>query len=142
MTRFSLAALVGLVAMLGACGNTAEVRYKVTVEVDDMGTHRSGTSVWSFKLSEPTVALASPYDAEFKGEAVAVDLGNRQVLFALLKDENGGLGTVQLWPEHLFKDLTSGSERIATSGKPLRTKGFPESFRAFARRFRILASHL
>jgi hypothetical protein len=98
--------------MLGACGNPAEVRYKVTVEVDDNGTHRSGWSVWSFRLSKPTVALASPYDAKFRGEAVAVDLGNQQVLFALLKDENGGLGTVQMWPEHLFKDLTRGSERI------------------------------
>jgi hypothetical protein len=123
--------------MLGACGNTAEVRYKVTVEVDDMGTHRSGTSVWSFKLSEPTVALASPYDAEFKGEAVAVDLGNRQVLFALLKDENGGLGTVQLWPEHLFKDLTSGSERIRNIRQTASNEGVSRELP----RFRPAISH-
>jgi hypothetical protein len=98
--------------ILGACGNTAEVRYKVTVEVDDNGTDRSGSSVMSFRLSKPTVALAHPYDGEFKGEAVAVDLGNRQVLFALLVDEDGGMGTVAMWPETVFEHLTSGSERI------------------------------
>jgi hypothetical protein len=112
MTRFGLAALVGLSLMSGACGNSAEVRYKVTVEVDDRGTSRSGSSVMSFKLLKPTVALVSPYNAEFKGEAVAVDLGNRQVLFALLKDENGNSGTVQMWPEKVFENLSSGSERI------------------------------
>ena len=101
-----------LAVMFGACGNSAEVRYKVTVEVDDNSTHRSGSSVLSFKLIKPTVALVSPYDAEFKGEAVAVDLGNQQVLFALLIDEKGDTGTVQMWPEHLFEDLGSGSERI------------------------------
>ena len=98
--------------MLGACGNSAEVRYKVTVEVDDRGTTRSGSSVMSFKLFKPDVALVSPYNAEFRGEAVAVDLGNGQVLFALLKDEKGNLGTVQMWPEKVFDDLGSGSERI------------------------------
>ena len=84
MIRFGWAALAGLSLMSGACSNSAEVRYKVTVEVDDRGTARSGSSVMSFKLLKPTVALVSPYNAEFKGEAVAVDLGNRQVLFALL----------------------------------------------------------
>ena len=98
--------------ILVACGNSAEIRYKVTVEVEDNGAHRSGSSVMSFKLSKPTVPLASPYDAEFKGQAVAVDLGRRQVLFALLKDESGDLGTVPMLPERVFADLTSGSERV------------------------------
>ena len=107
-----MAAVAGLFMMLGACGNSAEIRYRVTVEVDDNGAHRSGSSVMSFTLSKPTVALASPYDAEFKGEAVAVDLGGEQVLFALLKDESGDLGTVPMLPEKVFADLTSGSERV------------------------------
>ena len=112
MTRFGLVAIAGLSVIMGACDNSAEVRYKVTVDVDDRGTARSGSSVMSFKLLKPDLALVSPYNAEFKGEAVAVDLGNRQVLFALLKDEKGNLGTVQMWPEKLFDDLSSGSERI------------------------------
>jgi len=104
--------MAGLSLFLGACDNSAEVRYKVTVEVEDRGTARSGSSVMSFKLIKPDVALVSPYNAEFKGEAVAVELANGQVLFALLKDEKGNLGTVQMWPEKVFDDLGSGSERI------------------------------
>ena len=112
MSRLGVAALAGLAVMLGACGNSAEVRYKVTVEVDDQGTPRSGSSVMSFKLLKPQVALVSPYNAEFHGEAVAVELGGGQILFALLKDEKGDLGTVQMWPEKVFEDLGSGTERI------------------------------
>ena len=98
--------------MLGACSNAAEVRYKVSVEVDENGAQRSGSSVMSFKLMKPTVALASPYDAKFKGEAVAVELGNGQTLFALLKNENGEPTAFPMVPENLFRDLTTGSERI------------------------------
>ena len=98
--------------ILGACSNSAEVRYKVTVEVDDNGTPRAGSSVMSFALSKPTVALVSPYNAEFRGEAVAVDLGNGRTLFALLVDEKGDGGGIQMLPERLFKDLSSGSERV------------------------------
>ena len=118
MTRLRFAVLTVLAlavvfaVMFAAYGSSAEVRYKVTVEIDDNGTHRSGSSVLSFKLIKPTVALVSAYDAEFKGEAIAVDLQNQQVLFALLIDANGDAGTLQLWPEHLFEDLGSGSERI------------------------------
>ena len=97
---------------LAACDTDAEVRYKVTVEVDDNGIHRAGSSVMSFKLMKPTVALVSPYNAKFKGEAVAVELGDQQLLLALLVDEKGHSGTVQMWPERRFEDLSSGSERI------------------------------
>lgn len=112
MARCGLTALAGIAMVLGACSRPAEVRYKVNVEVDDNGTHRSGSSVWSFQLRKPTLALASPYDAKFKGEAVAVDLGNDNVLFALLVDEDGNSSTGKMWPERLFEDLSSGSERI------------------------------
>lgn len=112
MKRVPWAALAGSALLAAACTNPSEVRYKVSVEVDDNGTTRSGSSVWSFKLSKPTLALASPYDAAFKGEAVAVDLDNGNVLFALLIDEEGNEATGKMWPEHLFKDLSSGSERV------------------------------
>jgi hypothetical protein len=107
--------LAGIAAavLLSGCGNTAEVRYKVIVEVDDNGTRRSGASVWSFALSKPTVALATPYDAKFRGEAVEVDLGGGRRLFALLIGEDSNESTVQMWPEHLFRDLSSErSERV------------------------------
>ncbi|HEX8061744.1 MAG TPA: hypothetical protein VF535_00865 [Allosphingosinicella sp.] len=113
VSRLGLATLVGLAVSLTGCGSSAEVRYKVIVEIDDNGVARSGSSVWSFALAKPTVALASPYDAKFKGEAVEVDLGAGRTLYALLVGEDGDKGTVQLWPEHLFKDLSSArSDRI------------------------------
>lgn len=102
----------GLAMVLSACSNNAEVRYKVTVEVDDNGMQRTGSSVMSFALSKPTVALVSPYNAKFRGEAVAVDLGNGRTLFALLVDEQGDGGGIQMLPERLFRDLSSGSERV------------------------------
>ena len=112
MRALWVAFAAGLAMILGACSNSAEVRYKVTVEVDDNGTQRTGSSVMSFALSKPTVALVSPYNAEFEGEAVAVDLGNGRTLFALLKDEHGDGAAMQMLPERLFKDLSSGSERV------------------------------
>mgnify|MGYP003576996554 CR=1 FL=1 len=108
MKRLGLAALLGAASLISGCSNAAEVHYRVTVEIEDNGERRSGSSVWSWKLSEPTVALASAYDGEFRGEAVAVDIGDG-VLFALLRDEDNNPGTVQMWPERLFADLGSGS---------------------------------
>jgi hypothetical protein len=112
MANGRLAVATGLAMILGACSNSAEVRYKVTVEVDDNGTHRTGSSVMSFALSKPTVALVSPYDAKFRGEAVLVDLGGDRTLFALLVDEEGDGAGIRMLPERLFKDLSSGSERV------------------------------
>jgi hypothetical protein len=106
--------MAGLALTLAGCGNSAEVRYKVTVEVDDNGTARSGASVWSFGLSKPTVALASPYDARFRGEAVEVDLGGGRALYALLIGEAAHESEGQMWPERLFGDLGSHrSDRVA-----------------------------
>lgn len=117
MKPFRIMAIVGTM-MLGACGGPSEVRYKVIVEVDDNGSARSGASVWSFELGKPTVALASPYDARFKGEAVQVNLGGQRTLFALIRDEENDPGTVQMWPESLFEYLGSGTgDRVANLRK-------------------------
>lgn len=113
VSRLGLAALVGLAVSLSGCGNSVEVRYKVIVDVDDNGVTRSGFSVWSFTLSKPTLALATAYDAKFRGEAVEVDLGGGRTLYALLADRDNSQSTVQMWPEHLFEDLSSErSERV------------------------------
>jgi hypothetical protein len=84
---------------------SAEVRYKVTVEVEDNGVLRKGSSVWSWRLGEPLLALGSPYSGKFKGEAVAVDLANGPTLFAILKDADGGEGSMMMIPERLFGDI-------------------------------------
>ena len=113
MSWLRLAALAALALSLAGCGNSAEVRYKVIVEVDDNGVTRSGASVWSFAIRKPTAALATPYDADFRGEAVEVDLGGGRTLYALLVGERGEESMVQMWPEHLFQDLSSErSDRI------------------------------
>jgi hypothetical protein len=103
---FGVTVLLGaLVLALGGCGssggadtNSAEVRYKVTVEVDTPQGVRSGSSVWSWRLSRPTLALASAYDGKFSGEAVAVDLPNGKTLFALVSGQ-------ELIPERQFPEL-------------------------------------
>lgn len=115
MTRLRAILCAGLGIAAAACGDSAELRYKVTVEIDAGGTPRSGSAVWSRTLKEPTVALARPHDGEFVAEAVPVDLGNGRVLFALLRGEDGDEGTVQMWPEHLFRDVGPGlSDRIGS----------------------------
>jgi hypothetical protein len=110
--------LAALALTIGGCGNTAEVRYKVTVEVDDSGTRRSGSSVMSFKLSEPTVALGTAYNSQFLGEAVDVDLGGGRTLYALLVGETNDEAMVKMWPELLFGEAGPGqSDRIKSIRK-------------------------
>lgn len=94
--------------LLAACGNSAEVRYRVSVEVKEGNTHRSGSSVWSWKLNEPSAALATPYSGRFRGEAVAVPLSGGRTLYALLRDWDGNEGMPMLIPERLFGDLGRG----------------------------------
>ena len=78
-------------------------------------------------MSKPTLALASPYDAKLKGEAVAVDLGSDKVLFALLVDEDGNSSTGTMWPERLFEDLEFRiRSQSATSDGLLLKRGFRE----------------
>ena len=90
--------LLGAVTLtvLSACGpsrqDTAELRYRLTVEVDTPQGLRSGSSVIAVK------AVRNPdwvnpegrgNRASFIGEAAAVDLPGGRTLFALLNIENG-----------------------------------------------------
>jgi hypothetical protein len=49
--------------------------------------------------------LASPYNGKFQGEAVAVELGDGQTLFAILRGGDDDQGAVQMIPERLFGDI-------------------------------------
>lgn len=98
----------GSALLLAGCDllrGAAEVRYRVTVEVVSGGELRSGSSVWSWRLSKPDVPLATPYDGEFYGEAVAVDLANGRTLFAILRGADGNRGMAELLPERWFGDI-------------------------------------
>ena len=93
----TLAALCVLGFFLTGCNRPAEVRYRVTVEVNDRGTIRSGSSVWSFALAKSMLPLASRYNARFRGDAVAVEIPGRGTLFALVD-------SAAMYPENLFGD--------------------------------------
>ncbi len=103
--------------LVSGCNRSAEVRYRVTVEVNDRGVVRSGSSVWAFTLSKSVLPLASAYNPRFRGEAVAVDLPGRGTLFALLSE------TGKMYPENLFGDFRrprSGPPRFASRVEDLR----------------------
>lgn len=98
MTRTARAAmLIGLpLVLLGSCSNAAVVRYRMTVAVRTPHGVRTGSSVWEWRLSRPTVALATAYDGNFRGEAVAVDLAPGKTLFALIRGEDGSSSYAEL----------------------------------------------
>jgi hypothetical protein len=96
ISRRAFAAMMTFGALLalpacGASGNDLPTyRYRLTVEVETPEGVKSGSSV-----IEVSAALAGKYSIpdpgklsiQYTGEAVAVDLGQRGVLFALLRSE-------------------------------------------------------
>jgi hypothetical protein len=94
---------IGAGMLIAGCSRPAEVHYRVTVDVNDHGVIRSGSSVWSFALAKSMLPIASPYNYRFRGEAIAVDLPGRGTLFALVKN-------VEMYPEYLFGDLQSSRQ--------------------------------
>lgn len=81
-----LVSVVGMIALLESRKRTRRTpRYRLTLEAETPEGLRSGSSV-----VEVTFAQQSPFDSgvvwsrSFRGEATAVDLGARGVLFALL----------------------------------------------------------
>lgn len=87
------ALVVAFVLLLGGCGfdSTPAYRYRLTVEVETPEGRRSGSSV----IEVDTRAVRSAMDPgsvgasiRLRGEAVTVDLGERGMLFALLRSDN------------------------------------------------------
>lgn len=126
MSRRGALSLFGALAggtMLGGCAwawlrRDPEVRYRVTVAVDTPQGARSGSSVWSWTLKKPTVALVSAYDGVFQGEAVAVDLPGGRTLFAILRGMDGNSGMAELMPERLFGDIGRSARGEPTRHSP------------------------
>ncbi len=101
-----LLVFAAVAALTAGCGpSSAEVRYRVTVDIDDNGVTRSGSSVWSASVRRPTLALGSRYDSSFQGEAVAVELKDGRHAFALLVAGNGS-DYASAVPLILFGDAT------------------------------------
>lgn len=116
--RILLGGLVGgAVAMMGGCGGmsgASEVRYRVVVTIEGAGKQASGSGVWSWRLSRPDVALATPYDGKFAGESIVVDLPSGKTIYALLRGAGGDLDMASLLPERVFGDIGR-----STRGEPL-----------------------
>lgn len=94
-TLLCSAICLGAVAILPACNASGHelptYRYRLTVEVDTPEGLKSGSSVIEVRTElagKVKLPDANGLRIEFKGEAVAVDLGPRGVLFALLRSES------------------------------------------------------
>jgi hypothetical protein len=59
-----------------------EIRYRITIEVETPQGIRKGSSVWSTRLRK--VPIVGGHTTDFRGEAIAVELPNNQVLFGLI----------------------------------------------------------
>jgi hypothetical protein len=81
-----------------------EYRYRLTVEIDTPEGVKTGSSV-----IEVNKLTASTVRTKLKGEAVAVDLGKRGTMFALLRSErdNGWAGRIM---QMLVTDPRDGSD--------------------------------
>jgi hypothetical protein len=102
-----LAAYLFAILTLAGCNRSVEVRYRITIEVMDHGSMRSGSGVWSVTVTRG--ALGS-YESQLRGEAVVVDLGARGRMFAVMAGRSkNGLPTspdhMALLPEVLFGDV-------------------------------------
>lgn len=107
-----LGIFLGIIAGLftSACGfSSDEVRYRLTVEVETPEGLKTGSSVMGFKLAR---GFPQPYQSSFRGEAVAVDLGQRGQLFMLL-------GKTAMLPEYVFRrtGLLSGMPKEKRSNR-------------------------
>lgn len=83
-------------------------RYRLVVEVDDKGVLRSGASVIEIIRDKGYNGIGG----KVRGEAVAVDLGDGQVLFALLSGPRGGADWPVVMPHHAFAEQLGGDSMV------------------------------
>lgn len=106
---------IGLIMETG-CGSaqgSASVHYRITVEVDDNGTIRSGSNVWESEVVGTGLArgpMHSSGQSYLRGDAVTVQIPGRGTLFALLSERgpDGDFiheGQLAAIPEALFGDF-------------------------------------
>lgn len=117
--RFFMASL--MLALVAACGvqDYSEYRFRMTVEVDTPEGLRTGSSVYQVSAWNTGSMLpdASKRGWNVQGDAVAVDLPNGQMLFALLKTsaihgDLAGLSMTALDPS-FNNDVVESAARLA-----------------------------
>ena len=81
--------LLGVYGCYHSAAPSATIRYKLTLTVDDNGKQYTGSSVVEVSRQDTTKIFSGigGYGGSYKGEAVAVDMGEKGVLFALLKGD-------------------------------------------------------
>jgi hypothetical protein len=84
----ALAALTAIVTLISCSKGLPSYRYKMTVEVETPQGLRSGSSVIEVRTSGGGLTNTGGIQSRVQGEAVAVDLGSRGALFALLTARN------------------------------------------------------
>lgn len=91
--------LLGVYGCYHSAAPSATIRYKLTLIVDDNGKQYTGSSVVEVTRQDTTKVFAGigGYGGNYKGEAVAVDMDEKGVLFALLR----GKDTVD-YPLYIF----------------------------------------
>ena len=89
----ALAALAGAAAggigLAGCAGPSHGLRYRLRLDVETPEGLKTGASVISLSVRHITaIDVGGSYPREIRGEAIAVDLGPRGVLFALLSPDS------------------------------------------------------
>ncbi|MBN8816267.1 MAG: hypothetical protein J0J06_12565 [Sphingomonas sp.] len=111
MIRKLLLPLVAALALAGCDSRYVTVRYRVTITVDDAGTTRTGSGVWSYSLKKIGIPLVSPYHGKFEGQPILVGLSDGRTLF-LLTEGRYNTDLAASFPENLFgPHLASRSKR-------------------------------
>ncbi len=94
------------ITILSGCGSTEKVRYRMTVEVETPRGLRSGSAVREVEqYIPPSIPMLGEDRGGFavKGEAVTIDIGTGQTMFALLRSENGDVDYAATLPDRALR---------------------------------------
>lgn len=82
--------LLGMYGCYHAAAPSATIRYKLILTVNDNSKQYTGSSVVEVSRQDTTKIFSGigGYGGDYKGEAVAVDMGEKGVLFALLRGKD------------------------------------------------------
>lgn len=123
MIKRSLLCLL-LTLALQACSRGAEVRYRVSFDVNDNGVTQSASGVWSTAISPSALPLVSRYRSKFEGEAIPLVLPGRGILLVLPVGQPGegdAGGIVRLLFQHRAK--ARDSDRVRSTAEIARMVG-------------------
>jgi hypothetical protein len=112
MRKWPRPIMLGLTALVGACGSPDRTRYKMTVDVETPEGMRSGHAVRQVTFTKPpNIPLPGESRPQFRlnGEAVAVDLPGGQTLFALLSSASGEVDYAAHIPDRVLGKNKGGT---------------------------------